>query len=297
MAIASLRRCCLAHVHECGGGPCLPADTAAGKPGGGRGAAAPPNPEDEADEKLREFNKKFYDEFRKVRHVPWAATLRLSCGGWSGRGEDPLAGWLSWCFGGRIQAAKSGAFKQGQSSTARGDAATAEGSGFQGEGRPQAPPRPKGLRSTGKSAIQSWSCLDVRAHISSRSRDGADVMTVVIAGCCRSDGDDGDAGVERLQRAGHHRLRAPGRSTRARCQHRAGRALKGRSQELRSATIGLHDCLSAGLQWRERGQSENQWQTAQQLLLGTTCLKKNLRAGVCYEFRSDSGTARQSCPT
>lgn len=116
---------------------------------------------------------------------------------------------------------------------------------------------------------------------------GQKMMTVVVAGCCRSDGDDGDAGVERLQRAGHHRLRAPGRSTRTTCQHRADRALKGRSQELRSATVGLHDCVSAGLQWRERGQSENQWQTAQQLLLGTTCLKKNLRAGVCYEFRSE----------
>lgn len=49
------------------------------------------------------------------------------------------------------QAAKSGAFKAG--STPRGTEHANEevpGQGVQADGRPQAPPRPKGLRSTGE---------------------------------------------------------------------------------------------------------------------------------------------------
>jgi hypothetical protein len=52
------------------------------------------------------------------------------------------------------QAARSGAFKGAAGGAGGGQGPTAAGGGggataFQGEGRPQAPPRPKGLRSSG----------------------------------------------------------------------------------------------------------------------------------------------------
>lgn len=105
------------------------------------------------------------------------------------------------------QAARSGAFRQGSG----GPTAAGGGTGSTSdEGRPQAPPRPKGLRSTGRTET--------------------------------------------------------------------------------SVTLEWNQCTSQGtvayeLQWRERGQNEQQWQTSQQLILGAICLKKNLKSGVCYEFR------------
>jgi hypothetical protein len=53
-----------------------------------------------------------------------------------------------------------------------------------------------------------------------------------------------------------------------------------------------HGTVAYELQWRERGQGEQAWETAAQLLLGATVLKKNLKPGVCYEFRSVGAT----CP-
>ena len=39
------------------------------------------------------------------------------------------------------------------------------------------------------------------------------------------------------------------------------------------------------LQWRARGQTLAEWETSTQLILGTTCRKKNLKTSTCYEFR------------
>lgn len=61
--------------------------------------------------------------------------------------------------------------------------------------------------------------------------------------------------------------------------------------EWRHGAGGQGDSTAYELQWRARGQRLVEWETSTQLILGTTCRKKNLVPSTCYEFRVRAASA------
>ena len=172
-----------------------------------------------AAERLRQFNRKFYQEFRQnaqngaYSHNAANGT-RVPSSSTAGSGAGP-GGQTRHASTKQAQSTNPNVYKQQHQHQAHGHGHPSGSGGA--EEKPQAPPKPKNMKSTHRDDTSVTLCWD--------------------------------------------------------------------PDQKSSQSVAYE------LQWRKRGKTLVEWNTAAALIVGTSCRKKNLERGTCYEFRVRAASA------